>query len=109
MQVTLSWETMTGLGTLAILLVTMWVSFRSQVQSQTDSILNKIDAMRAASDEGRAKLYGRIDGVVHELRAEFVSKELHSVTVRRIDALDDRVNRACEEVRNRRNGSTLMT
>ena len=106
----LSWEAITALGTMASVLVTGWVSLRSQAAKQHDTVLAKMDAMREASEEGRSRIYQRIDGVVHELRAEFVSKELHTLTMKRVESLDERLNRACEDVRARRTGaSTLMT
>ena len=96
------WEALTALSGLALVLVTAWISLRSQAQSQTDTILAQMEAMRSASDEGRARLYSRIDGVVHELRQEFVSKDVHNAFVQRVDAIDERLNRTCEVVRLKR-------
>ena len=105
----LSWEAITALGTMASVIVTGWISLRSQAAKQHDTVMAKMDAMREASEEGRSRLYQRIDGVVHELRAEFVSKELHALTLKRVDSLDERFNRACEDVRSRRsNGSSVL-
>ena len=106
----ISWEAITALATIATVLVPGWISLRSQAAKQHDTVLAKMDAMREASEEGRARIYQRIDGVIHELRAEFVSKELHALTLKRVESLDERLNRACEDVRQRRNGSaSIMT
>ena len=106
----LTWESITALGTLASAIILGWVSLRQQATKQHEALISRIDSMREASESGRSKIYAKIDGVVHELRAEFVSKEIHALTVKRVEALDDRINRACEDVRARRSGqSVLMT
>ena len=97
-----TWNALASVGTMAMVIVTVWLALRGQSASQHPYIAQKIENLRVEGDEGRNKLYTKIDSVVHELRAEFVSKEVHSLTTRRLDSLDIRMANACSLVRSRR-------
>ncbi len=97
-----TWNALASVATMAMVIVTVWLALRGQSASQHTDIVQKIESLRAEGDEGRNKLYMKIDSVVHELRSEFVSKEVHAITSKRLDSLDARIINACSQVRSRR-------
>ena len=98
----LSWEALTALGSLALVIATIWLTLGAQNAKHYEQLLARIEDLRLSSEEGRSKLYQRIDGIVHELRQEFATKEIFATLMKRVDLLEDRVHQNASDMRDRR-------
>ena len=77
-----------GIGMIMLTVISIWQSSKRAAEAQTDKLLTSIEANRVTmtammeshrktSEEGRARIYERLDSFTHEVRATFLPREIY--------------------------------
>lgn len=88
----------TILGVVAAGLWTLWCAIRKANKDQTESIFAVINESRTASEDGRRRLHDKLESSMAEVRAGFVSREVHDLNLKLLHNADTELSQQVNSI-----------